>query len=81
MTSNEKYRLLEGILGIVHDYSVNAYSITKVVNVVLERLKSEGYQPEVLNNNRDFRVVKVEDEKFRILRNPGWGRYDVIMVD
>ena len=80
MTRSEKYRLMDIIWLTVIDYSTKT-PITKVCNAVIQRLKDEGYEVEVLNNNRDFRILNVDGQKFRILRNFGWSKYDVIMRD
>jgi len=80
MTSFEKYRLMDIIWGTVIDYSTKE-PITKVCKVVLQRLKDEGYEAEILNNNRDFRIIRVEDQRYRVLRNFAWSKYDLIMID
>lgn len=81
MTSFEKYRLMDIIWRMVIDYSAHTYSLPNVCKEVCQRLKDEGYEPEIIGNNRDYRIIRVEDQKYRILRNSGWGKYDVLMND
>lgn len=81
MTSFEKYRLMDVIWSMVIDYSTATYSIGKVCNEVMRRLKDEGYQPEIVGGNRSHRIIKVDDQKYRIVKNLGWGKYDLIMCD
>ena len=81
MTNNEKYRLMDIIWLMVSGYSIATYSIGKVCKEVVKRLKDEGYQPEIIGSNREYRIIKVEDQKYRVLKNHGWGKYDLLMID
>ena len=81
MTSFEKYRLMDVIWSMVIDYSTATYSIGTVCKEVVRRLRDEGYQPEIVGGNRSHRIIKVDDQKYRIVKNLGWGKYDLIMCD
>ena len=80
MDSTEKYRLMNVIWGTVIDYSTKE-PISKVCDAVCKRLNEEGYDPKIEGTNRGFRIVRVQDQRYRVLRNAGWGKYDLIMID
>lgn len=80
MSSFEKYRLMDILWVTVIDYCTKD-PISKPLKAVLQRLKDEGYTAQVLNNDRDFRVVQVQDQRYRIVRNRAWTKCDLIMVD
>ena len=82
MTSYEKYRLMDILWAMVIDYSTSVYSLPRVCREVLMRLSSEGYQAEVIKDgHRDSCLIKIDDQQFRIIRNSGWGKYDLVMVE
>ena len=81
MTSYEKYGLLDRIWLKVIDYSTRTYSLPRVCNEVSKMLQDLGYRTEIIGNNRDYRILKVDDQPFRIIREKGWSKYDVRMMD
>ena len=82
MTSYDKYTLMDKIWRKTRDYNTATYSLPKVCREVIELLKSEGYDVLVVDEkHRDYRIIQIDDQKWRIIRNKGWGKYDVVMID
>lgn len=82
MTSYDIYHLMDVIWIKVIGYSTATYSLPKVCREVIDLLKSEGYDVAVVDDkHRDFRIIRVEDQKWKIVRYKGWDKYDVLMVD
>jgi hypothetical protein len=64
------------------DYSTATYSLPRVCREVINLLKSEGYDVSVVDDkHRDYRIIQIEDQQWKIVRNNGWSQYDVLMID
>lgn len=81
MTSFEKYHLLDIIWGHSRDYTVSMYSMPKVCSEILRLLSNMGYYAKILPGDRSSKIIQVDDQRFRIVRNKGWNQYDVVLVD
>ena len=79
MTDFGKYNLMDKIWATVYDYSTRD-PISKPLKAVVQRLKDEGYTVDLLDGGRDFQIIKVDDEKFKIVRKKEWSKYDVLFV-
>lgn len=81
MSSYEKYRLLDTIWVHARDYTVSMYTLPKVCTEILRLLNDMGYKAETLPGDRNSKIILVNDQRFRIVRNKGWNQYDVLMID
>ena len=44
-------------------------------------MEGAGYQVQLTDEkHRDYKIIQVEDQKYKIVRNKGWTTYDVIMT-
>ena len=74
--------ILNIIFRTVRNYSTAICTLPQVVRQVVLDLKDYGYDATVEpGNSRDYRSIRVEGHRYRILRRRDWLRYDVSMID
>lgn len=75
-------KLLGIIWWFIRDYSANVYSLSKVTDALIRYMTDRGYFIELVDGkHRDYKIVKVCDHQFRIVRIHGWNSYDVRTID
>ena len=76
------YRLLDEIYYVIRDYTIRSITLPKLCDKVIEFMKSGGSVAAVTDDrHRDYRIVCVDNHRFKIVRYPGWTRYDVEPID
>ena len=76
-----EYDVLIQIFRFIRDYSTSTYTLPHVCNSLVLYLQDYGYDVEVTDSrHRDFKNLRVNDFKYRLIRNAGWSSYDVIMI-
>lgn len=76
-----EYDVLIDIFRFIRDYATYAYTLPDVCRKLLKHLESEGYQVQLVDaDHRDYRIIQVEAQRYKILRLKGWTTYDVIMT-
>ena len=75
------YQMLDLISRILQDYACANTSISRVSKIVYDLLSRNGYDVHLEeSNSRTVRRIHVDGHVYRIVRHPGWLKYDVIMV-
>lgn len=78
----EVYRILNRILSILYCYTTYHDTLPAVCKDVVKEMKSYGYDVAVTDDrHRDYRLITVDGHLFRIVRERGWMRYDVILIN
>lgn len=76
-----EYDALIDIFRFIRDYAVSTYTLPDVCNRLIKHLTGGGYQAEIVDGkHRDYKIIRVETQLYRIIRNKGWSTYDVIMT-
>ena len=81
MTSFVKYSILDIIWKTLMDYSTLTYTLPQACRNAVDVLKTYGYEAEIFGNKRDSRIIQIEDTQYRIVRNKGWNRFEVILIE
>ena len=67
------------VWGFVRDYYPGTYSLPDVTRRLLDHMRAEGHDADLIDGeHRNYKVVKIDGMRFRIIRRPGWSSYDVI---
>lgn len=73
-----EYDILLDIFRYVRDYSTATYTLPQVCRGLVQHMKDAGYQVEIVDSkHHDYRIVQVEEHRYKIVRFPEWCRYDV----
>lgn len=76
-----EYDILLDIFRFIRDYAVSTYTLPDVFKRTVQFLKEAGYTVEIVDDmHRDYKILQVETQRYRIVRNKGWSTYDVIMT-
>lgn len=76
-----EYDILLDIFRFIRDYPVSAYTLPDVCKGLIKHLEGGGYQAEIVDSkHRDYKIIRVETQLYRIVRNKGWSTYDVVMT-
>lgn len=76
-----EYDILLDIFRFIRDYSTDTYTLPDVCRRLIRHMQSSGYEVQVIDNShRDYRIIQVETQLYRIARNKGWSTYDVVMT-
>ena len=78
---DNEYDTLMRMFRFVRDYHPSTYSLPMVCRLLVEHMNNGGYDAILLDDNaRDYRIVQVDDRKYKIIRNHGWSYYEVRMT-
>lgn len=76
-----EYDVLLEIFRFIRDYNTGVYTLPDVCRRLIRHLQASGYEVQLTDNShRDYRIVQVETQLYKIVRNKGWSTYDVIMT-
>jgi len=76
------YRLLDEIYSVIRAYTVRSITLPALCNKVIEYEKAGGSIAFITDDrHRDYKIICVDDHRFKIVRYPGWTRYDVEPID
>lgn len=76
-----EYDVLITIFRFVRDYHTGTYTLPDVCRKLLQYLVDAGYQAEIVDgNHRDYKIIQVETQRYKLTRYKGWSTYDVIMT-
>ncbi len=76
-----EYDVLIEIFQFIRDYAISTYTLPDVCRRLVKFLEGAGYQVQVLDEkHRDYKIIQVENQKYKIIRNQGWTTYDGIMT-
>ena len=76
-----EYEVLIEIFSFLRDYAISTYTLPDVCRRLVKFMEGAGYQVQVLDEkHRDYKIIQVENQKYKIVRNKGWTTYDVIMT-
>lgn len=72
------YRLLDEIYSVIRMYTVRTITLPALVKKVIEYEKAGGSIAFIKDDShKNYKIISVDDHLFRIIRYPGWTRYDV----
>jgi len=76
-----EYDVLIDIFRFIRDYHTGTYTLPDVCRKLIRHMQSSGYEVQTVDNNhRDYWIIRVEDQRYKIVRNKGWSSYEVIMT-
>lgn len=76
------FRLANEIHHVISDYSTAHCSLPFVCKKVIQYMKDSGSQAEIIDDkHRDYKILRVDNHRFKIVRYRNWLRYDVTIVD
>lgn len=76
-----EYDILLDIFRFIRDYDTHTYTLPSVCRLLIKHLAGGGYQAEIVDGkHRDYKIIRVETQLYRIVRNKGWSTYEVIMT-
>lgn len=76
------FKLTDIIWHFIRGYSSNTYSLPYVTNELIKYMTSRGCPTELVDcKHRDYKIVKVCDHQFRIVRIHEWNSYDIRAID
>lgn len=76
-----EYEVLIEIFRFIRDYATSAYTLPDVCRRLVKFLEGAGYDVQLTDEkHRDYKIIQVENQKYKIVRNKGWTTYDVIMT-
>ena len=77
-----KWRLIDEIYSVIRCYTVRTITLPKLCDKVIEYMKSGGSMAFVTDDrHRDYRILCIDDHRFKVYRNPGWTRYEADPID
>ena len=75
------YNSIDIIFNFIREYSTKVYSLPRVTKLVIEYMKSGGYDAVVVDNtHKNYKDISVDGIRYRIVRNNDWLRYDVMTL-
>lgn len=81
MNNMNEYDVLIEIFRFVRDYHTRTYTLPDVCRKLLKYLQDTGYQAEIVDDkHRDYKIIQVETQRYKLTRYKGWSTYDVIMT-
>ena len=76
-----EYDMLLNIFRFIRDYDTHTYTLPSVCRLLIKHLEGEGYHAEIVDTeHRDCKIIRVETQRYKIVRNKGWSTYEVIMT-
>lgn len=79
MNEVNEYDILLDIFRFIRDYSTDTYTLTQVLNKLVQHLTRSGYTVEKLpRTEKTSRIIAVEGYKYKLIHWDNWSRYDVI---
>ena len=76
-----EYDILLDIFRFIRDYAVSTYTLPDVCKKLIKHLTGGGYQAEIVDGkHRDYKIIQVETQRYKLTRYKGWSTYDVIMT-
>ena len=76
-----EYDVLLEIFRFIRDYATSTYTLPDVCRRLIRYMQSSGYEVQTIDNDhRDYKIIQVETQRYKIVRNKGWSTYEVIMT-
>ena len=76
-----EYDLLLEIFRVIRNYSTSTYTLPNVFKELIQYMKDGGYRIEVIDEkHRDYKILQVEAQRYKIIRWKEWSSYDVVMT-
>lgn len=81
MNNLNEYEVLLEIFRFIRDYHSGTYTLPDVCRRLIRHMQSSGYEVQITDtSHRDYRIIQVETQRYKIVRNKGWSTYEVIMT-
>ena len=81
MTICERHLLDKEVWDLVHCYTPKLVLLCEVCDAIVRKMKTEGHDAELVGSEEeDSQIVRIDDLKYKVLHNRGWGFFDVVMV-
>lgn len=76
-----EYDVLLEIFSFVRGYSTSTYSLPSVLKKLIQYMKDGGYKVQVVDDtHRDYKIIQVETQRYKLIRFKDWCTYDVQMT-
>lgn len=73
-----EYDILLEIFRFVRNYSTATHTLPQVFREVVRYMKDGGYNVEIVDDkHRDYKILQVEEHRYKIIRWPDWVSFEV----
>ena len=73
-----EYDILLEIFRFIRNYSTSVYTLPQVFREVVRYMKDGGYNVEIVDDkHRDYKILQVEGNSYKIIRWPDWVSFEV----